>query len=92
MSLSSTVYASPSTSSRPASNPAATPRHRLGTHSVASTQQTRLHSLQGIAYEPNINEPFTVTGGTGAYAVARGLANVNDVNETTVRFTMKLPA
>lgn len=59
---------------------------------VQLTMSKGLLSLQGIAYEPNVNEPFTVTGGTGAYAVGRGSAIVNDVNETTVRFTVKLPA
>jgi hypothetical protein len=48
-------------------------------------------AFQGIAYDRNKNAPFTVTGGTGAYAVARGSAAVNDVNETTVSFTVKLP-
>jgi hypothetical protein len=32
---------------------------------------TGLLSLQGIAYEPNVDEPLIVTGGTGAYVVAR---------------------
>jgi hypothetical protein len=53
-------------------------------------------AFQGIAHGPNVNEPFTVTGGTGAYAVARGSALVNDVDPTSertpVRFTVRLPA
>jgi hypothetical protein len=53
-------------------------------------------ALQGIAHGPNVNEPFIVTGGTGAYAVARGSALVNDVDpsseRTPVRFTVTLPA
>src|SRR6266516_3768793 len=40
MSPSSTVYAWPSPSSHPASNPTARPRHRLDTDSVGSTQHT----------------------------------------------------
>jgi hypothetical protein len=53
-------------------------------------------AFQGIAHAPNVNEPFTVVGGTGAYAVARGSARVNDVNPNSesapVRFTVRLPA
>jgi hypothetical protein len=53
-------------------------------------------AFQGIAHGPNVNEPFTVTGGTGAYAVARGSALVNDVDPTSertpVKFTVRLPA
>jgi hypothetical protein len=56
------------------------------------TLTTGLLAVQGIARQPNDNEPFTVTGGTGAYAIARGTATVSDVNETTVRLTVKLPA
>jgi hypothetical protein len=52
--------------------------------------------FQGIAHGPNVNEPFAVLGGTGAYAVARGSAVVNDVDPTSertpVRFTVRLPA
>jgi hypothetical protein len=59
---------------------------------VQFTLSTGLLSFQGIASEPNNNEPFTVTGGTGAYAVGRGSATVNDVNDTSVRFTVGLPA
>lgn len=59
---------------------------------VQFSLSTGLLSLQGIAYQPNDNAPFTVTGGTGAYATARGSATVNDVNQTTVRFTVRLPA
>lgn len=59
---------------------------------VSFTLSTGLLSFQGIACEPNQNEPFTVTRGTGNYAAGRGSAWVNDVNDTTVRFTVKLPA
>jgi hypothetical protein len=59
---------------------------------VQFTLSTGTLAFQGIAYEPNINEPFTVTGGTATYAAGRGSATVNDVNKSTVRFTVKLPA
>jgi hypothetical protein len=49
-------------------------------------------AFQGIAHRVNNNAPFTVIGGTGAYAVARGSATVNDVTETTTRFTVTLPS
>jgi hypothetical protein len=52
---------------------------------------TGLLSLQGIAHQPNKNEPFTVTGGTGAYAVGRGSARVTDVSDSTTSVTVKLP-
>jgi len=46
---------------------------------VQLTLSTGQLAFQGIAHGPNVNEPFTVIGGSGAYAVARGAARVNDL-------------
>jgi len=49
-------------------------------------------AFQGIVPREIKNTRIIVTGGTGAYAVARGSAVVNDVTETVTSFTVKLPA
>lgn len=65
-----------------------TARDRFCTLEI-TTSRGRL-TLQGVAYNVNRNAPFVINGGTGAYAVGRGTAAVNDVNQKTTDIAVTL--
>ena len=65
-----------------------TTRDRLCTLEVTTSKG--LLTLQGVAYNVNRNAPFVIDGGTGAYAVGRGTAAVNDVNQKATDITVTL--
>jgi hypothetical protein len=47
-------------------------------------------SLQGLLPQRSNNHPVAITGGTGAYAGARGVARVTDTNATTTTIDITL--